>query len=472
MSSTQQRVAVAGSGVHSGVRCHVPVLSRYRLRMKQVSARANQRGRIGFRWLCFFFVAIAYQKPLAYVTAHDRTNPRLFDLAFLLAAIFVLPNLPKVRRIPRFFKVYCAIIISFSISALIYAVGILPWSVAGKYSLFFAARDWQALLLLYMAIQIPLEPNDKKKLLCLIVGMGVFTTAYCIPEYLNPMTSVQVRDDLTVGVTEGILVGPFGGAAYFKVAMYSSLYFIVTMSLAVSAGKAAKRQLLFTLAGFLALPVLFSGSRSGVAFLVVSMVAFGFLYVRSRVSWSANRIFALTFICMLLLGGARFMKKVDSVTLRRLSTLEESENSIASRLSLVTRFAEKEYVYQAYVPLIGAGYGVAPVEESISSERYRIGYGFHQTFLKNYEQGGIVPFVLFFVFLWYCFKSVVQSTKTANPLDACFAMAILAFFFANLVNSFVGNSMWYGVSGAFFLYLIHLASLQRKPVIGAGRKVA
>jgi hypothetical protein len=360
---------------------------------------------------------------------------------------------------PAFLKVYGLIILTYVCCALIYAFTILEWDM-GKFSIFFAAKYLQVLFVLYLVAKIPLDEKSKEILHSLLILIGVFTAVYCIPEYLNPIHTVEIMPGEYVTVESGILVGPFSGAAYFSLALYSPLYSVLALSRLCETRRITSAIFFLCLAMFIAWPAMFSGSRSGVAYIAMSsLFLFLFSLILSRTNSSIIKRLLYVVVGLIAIGGVVYLSfGVQNKTAERITKFEKTRNSTASRLGIFKDFGNYKYKYEDFLPFIGAGFGVAPIVESTGKDRYRVGYGFHNAFLANYEQGGVLPCVLFLVFLWMCLKSLIRSAKAKNVSRASFATAILAYFMASLLVSLVGVAPWFGTDGAFFVSLILIAA--------------
>jgi hypothetical protein len=335
-------------------------------------------------------------------------------------------------------------------------VAVLDWNV-GKYSLFFAIKGLLNLLVLIIVGSIYLNAHQKKMLHKLIILLGVFVSLYCIPEYLNPFRSIEIKPGLTVPVPEGIIIGPFSDSTYFTVSIYSTLSAMFTLSYAAYVKGIVRKAGILAIALFIAFPALYSGSRSGIVYILISVCAMTYIYIfhhKGDFALKTFKLLSIVFAAIVVLTLA----KVDNFSMRnktldRFYEYEEGSNSVENRINIYRDFFNYDYVYSDYMPVIGVGYGVAPINTS-SGAKYRIGYGFHNSYFKNLEQGGIVAFTLFFVFLYRIYKELKKRIHSSLLVERSLSMAALSFFFAALVVSWVGVGPWYSGVGIFYLTLV------------------
>jgi hypothetical protein len=154
-----------------------------------------------------------------------------------------------------------------------------------------------------------------------------------------------------------------------------------------------------------------------------------------------------------------------SFTIERFLKLEKEGNqndSIESRFFL--SISPADYFYGASLPLLGAGFYVAPVIVEYGArgafsgdhgETYRIGYGVHNMYLFPLEQGGVLALILFVVFLLSVHRSLKRVCKEASTVTKGLAIGTRAFFYAMLVMGVGGQVFWnYEGNGNLLVYLI------------------
>jgi hypothetical protein len=123
-----------------------------------------------------------------------------------------------------------------------------------------------------------------------------------------------------------------------------------------------------------------------------------------------------------------------------------------------------EYKWSALMPLIGAGFYVAPRSDGGSAQTYRIGYGVHNTYLFPFEQGGIVAFIAFLIFLYGLLFRLNRVRKVGRGSDQLLAIAALAYMLASLPAYLAGQIFWVGFgTGHFntFLLIVLLSAVRR-----------
>lgn len=421
----------------------------FRIQKRQLARRWE------FMWLCILVISFAYERPLAYLTSYDRTNPRLFDAILALGILTVLPTLRRRIPMPRALKIWALLVLWFCICAVISSLAILPLEYA-RFSLFYASRYLLGLLTVYMVLQIPLSPRRKRVLHGLVVMGGVFVAFYCIPQYLSDSHVVVVTEELEVGVGAGRFTGPFG-ASYFELAQYAALSFAFALTFFLPLRGVFVRLFGLTVTAFVAWPLFFCGSRTGVGLAVVLLIA---LITYERRLRETGLVLGMILVGRFLLGGAgRVVQAIGSgTTLMRWRELGGSEN-VMYRMTAAISFPLSSYMHEKMLPLIGGGFYVAP--RIVKGEmHYRVGYGYHSIFLFPFEQAGIIGLVLFLLFVFVVVKDTVAAWRVSGPTDRSFAAAVLAFFLATLVVGIGGHNFWQGFgSGNFNTCLIVLVCL-------------
>jgi O-antigen ligase len=142
---------------------------------------------------------------------------------------------------------------------------------------------------------------------------------------------------------------------------------------------------------------------------------------------------------------------------------EDSANSIENRLTSTSGFNLDNYKWSTLLPLIGGGFYVAPVIVG-DSEKYRVGYGFHNTYLFVFEQGGIVAAVTFLYLLYTTIRKLNRVRKVGVSTDSAFAIAALSYILASLPVYLAGQIFWMGHdSGHFNAFLIIVMLLALRP---------
>jgi hypothetical protein len=103
-------------------------------------------------WLLALVLSFCYERPLAELSPYDRINPRLFDLVFLVGLALLLFSRHRAPlRLSKPLRVWAALVLWFCICAVIYTIFLLPIE-QGMFSLFFAGRYVQGLVVLYLAL--------------------------------------------------------------------------------------------------------------------------------------------------------------------------------------------------------------------------------------------------------------------------------------------------------------------------------
>jgi hypothetical protein len=399
-----------------------------------------------FYWLCSLILSFAYERPLAYLTPFDRTNPRLFDLLVIIGILTVLPRLRNRLKLPRQFKIWGLLVSWFCFCAVIWAI-IFDWQY-GKFSLFAATKYIEGLLAIYMAISIPLDSRRKRILHGMLVLGGIFVAIYCLPEFFFRSSEVVVREGLVVNYGEGVLVGPYG-ASYFQLAQSSSLFFAFALTFFLSTYNKILRYSGPLIVTFVAWPLVFSGARTGLALMLISTAILICFEKRLR----KITIFLVIVLSLVFLAfdTSSISKGIEAGnTIQRLQNNEGGKDSIETRMSQIFSFPWSSYQEGNLLPLIGGGFYVVPASFLGSSYYYRIDYGIHSIYLFPLEQAGILGLVLFLWFLFTSAKGLFAKIKERHSTDLNFANSFFAYFIASLVVGIGGHNFWQGFASGNF----------------------
>jgi hypothetical protein len=406
--------------------------------------RAIWSSKFKFYWLCGLILSFAYERPLAYVTPFDRTNPRLYDVMVFIGILFILPKGRFRFKMPKPFRIWAMLVGWFCVCAVIWAVGPLPWEY-GKFSLFTAAKYLEGLIAIYMAYNVPINRHRKYILHAIMVIAGVFIAIYCIPEYIRDSNTIMIRPDYEVYVGHDVLVGPFG-ASYFQLAQTSALLFACALTFSFTMFRQKSNYWVsLIIAAFIAWPLIFSGSRTGLGLMIASVVAIFVLNKQLR-----KTLVILTIGCAIVYFTVDSRKTVSgiesSATIQRLQDSEGSENSIEERMGIILSFPYDSYKEKNLLPIIGAGFYVAPASFGGEGYMYRVDYGIHSIYLFPLEQSGIIGFVLFIWFIIASIRYLKMTWKSKEKLDSSFACSLLAYFVATLIIGIGGHNFWQGFS--------------------------
>jgi hypothetical protein len=411
-------------------------------------------------------VSFAHERPILVLTSMDRVNPRLFDVMVVIGILFVFPRLSRSVRLPREFYHWAWIVTIFVFCALIYAAVLLPFEY-GRFSLFFAAKYLEGLLAIYIALKIPLSQEQKKKVMWAIAVGGVYVATYCIYQHFTTSAGgmIEIAPGKFVGNYRKILTGPLS-YSYLQIAQYSSLCAIVTLSLVETTRGTKKKWGIFFLACFIAWPLFFSGSRAGLGLLFISWAA-GIMLLRGAKSRFIGLLLfigvALSVTFTVSPNITSFEKLNESTTFSRISGSEDTGNSIKSRLTSIFRFDMDSYKWSTYMPFIGGGFYVTPTINR-GVERYRVGYGAHNSYLFAFEQGGVFVAIAFLYMLYAIIRKLNFVRKSGETIDRPFAIAALSYMLASLPIYLAGQVFWMGFgSGHFNVFLIIVLLLASRP---------
>lgn len=397
-----------------------------------------ERKKILILWFLFLLASFAYEKPIFIISNMDRINPRLFDIATILA-LFILPFTKSIRLQNPIFLKYKYLLIWFGVcvifSLLIYG---FPFEI-NSYILFYYFKYLQELFVLWVASKILMEFIPLKWTFRIFILSGLFVFLYSIYEFNYGMVGeIEFAPGKFVMKPPGVIWGPFGNT-YFQIANYLPFLFIITYGFA-TLYKGTKRILLYLCSGFIAWPLFFTGSRTGLALLLISLAVF--LLVRYRIYYS---IWVVVFISLLAITFFTIFNNQNIQTLDRLEGMENNENnSIISRITLFEEFQIDSYAEDGILlPLFGGGFYVAP-----ANGNFRIGYGFHNIYVFAFEQAGLIGFILFIALLRKSYKILREGLKYFKPnkrsLEYVFIATVFSYFIAEIITGFAGHTFWRG----------------------------
>jgi hypothetical protein len=409
-----------------------------------------------FIWLCGLVLSFCYEIAIVEVTTLERINPRLFDFAFIIGILTVLPVLRATGPLSKVFKRWAGLVAVFTTCALIWTVW-LPLKEIG-YSLFYTVKYLEGLLAMYMVAKIPLTPRQKKIIHGMVIVGGIVVATYAIPQYLGGGARRVLVESAgkEAHAREGQLFSCLG-PSYFHVAWFCSLSSVMALVFFQSAKTFFSKLACLGLGLFVAWPAFFSGARSGVAMCLASWIT---LFILSKASF---KTMVIVFVVGLLIFGAAFAPKMltfetlveKSSSLQRLIGKEEagSGGTITQRLTMGFRYT-KAYAWQGWrLPFIGGAFYVVAVKQEDGSLKFRHAYGIHNMYLFPLEQGGIAAFILFFAFLVQCWKDTNKMRRSHIKEDVTFAVGMQSYFVGMCIVGLVGGC-WLGVSTANYMFYV------------------
>jgi len=401
--------------------------------------------RLPFLWLCGLVLSFAYELPLWEVTQYERANPRLFDVMFVIGVLLVWPGLRTHRPSIQPFRLWAGIVLVFGICAAVTALVLVPWEY-GKFSLFYAAKYAEGLICAYLAMQIPLTANQKRRIHQLVILGGLFVAMWCIPEYLVGKTVVQLTAKKTLRVPQGVIFGPLS-AWYFHIGQFSVLAFAMALAFVPKARTPAASWLFVGLAAFLAWPALVCGSRASLIG-VVLVLSIYVVFNKRLVGHILLLAVAGSLLWYVYTPNRKGVGLRDlSLSVRRLLDIEAADmpegHQFRSRVLAFAHSSLSDYQHHGYMAVFGAGFYVAPVVEE-GSIRYRLGYGIHNSYLFAFEQGGLLAALLFALFLGSCWRRLSMIAPSQVASDAAFGVGMKSFLFALLLMSLGGQVFWHG----------------------------
>lgn len=388
-----------------------------------------------FYWLIFLLASFAYEKPVLILSSIDRLNPRLFDIVSILG-IFLLPFTKKIEVKNLIFEKYKQLIIWFGICSFLSLIIYSFPSEIDIYIIYYYISYLQELFVLFIAVRVIAEINSLETIFKVFLWSGIFVFGYSYYEYFYGVAGeLEFAPGKFVMKPEGVIWGPFGNT-YFQIATYLPLVFILIFGYA-STLKGIKSKLIYGISAITAWPLLYTGSRTGLALLIISLLVF--MFFRFKGYYAGIVILLISVLILFSLKGGEFE------TINRLENMENNKsNSISSRITIFEEFELGSYVEDGILlPFFGGGFYVAP-----TNGNYRIGYGFHNIYIFAFEQSGVFGLILFISFLAsaskYLFKGLISFSSRKGSLEYVFLAATLSYLISEIIVGLAGHSFWRG----------------------------
>ncbi|GJM61499.1 O-antigen ligase family protein [Persicobacter diffluens] len=382
-------------------------------------------------WFVLLLLSFCYQKPILFLSSIDRINPRLFDIVSILGVLFYF-RFGDAKRPVKMLLWWKYLVLWFCFLTIITIFFYdFPGSI-NQYVLFYCFKYIQGyfILLLVSKLEFKLIPLVIKT--CFVGGVFVFV--YCVFEFFyGEYGSVEFSPGKFVNKPMGVIWGPFGNT-YFQIANYLPLLSSVIFGYSY----AKKNGLLYKLfAVLLSFPLLFTGSRTGLGLLLVSLALITIF------NKDFYFLFITAFLALIVSFSSWSDKLLETNTISRMVAMENNEhNSISDRVNLIDEFDISKYHDNGhFLPFFGGGIFVAPRDG-----KFRIGYGFHNIYVYVFEQSGVVGFLIFLTFIAHTIKGLIINV-IANRSDAVtyfFVISVLCFFISQLITGVSAHSWWRG----------------------------
>ena len=394
-------------------------------------------------WIWLIFFSFAYEKPIFIISSLDKINPRLFDLLLLIGFFITLKKRSVYNN--RIFKQWAMIIIWFTFVTLVGAsLFPFPWDIK-QFMFYFLFEYYKELLAIFILLKIPKTYYSINTIISAIIIGGIFVASYCVIELNVGIEDVIISDIKTISKPPGMVWGPYIGS-YFEIAVYIPLAFSFSLAMLIYS-KGINKIWLALITLFIAWPILFTGSRTAI-FLALLSAAIIVIQSLKRSIWTLLILgFFLTIAIALTGKFDLFFNSDQNETLNRIESLEESDSndavddSILSRVLLFKDFNIDNYDVKEALPVLGAGFYVAPTEGG-----YRIGYGIHNIYLFPVEQAGVIGIILFVMFIFVSIRILKNGLKELDKNSQLFwfVSAVYAYFIASLLIGISGHTFWRG----------------------------
>ena len=355
-----------------------------------------------------------FELPLVEFTQYDRLNPRLFDLALILALFNVRWSINRANSVVLSWELLTA---TFVFSAIVSFALLVPIKY-GLYSLFFGFKYIECLLALWILTGIQWTREDILYFLK-AANLGIIVAGtWGFLQFLGYLPQERYLPTGEKIVTqEGVILATFG-----------STYFHSGFMGAAGAGICLLLMLKKAFPIYLTVPgvffglflALFSGSRSA---LVMALIIIGSIVFRNT---KHLVISVVCFFFLLLANPVIDYIKTNSLTFKRLE--EGGASTVEGRISanyldLVPIYWE---THGAKLLAVGGGFYVVPLPNSSGELKYRIGYGLHNIHFFPLEQAGVLAF-LFSIYFWFIvFKKCIENYRKNEfaPLGVGLAISI------------------------------------------------
>ncbi|WP_265162985.1 O-antigen ligase family protein [Salinimicrobium tongyeongense] len=397
-----------------------------------------KRKNILIGWFLFLLASFAYEKPIAILSSIDRLNPRLFDIA-TFTALFILPYLKKEKSFNPLFSKYKNLILWFGACA-VFSLVVYSFPVEiNQYVIFYYLKYLQELFILYVVYKILMQFVPVKQALIVFLLSGLFVFGYSLYEfYYGVVGEIEFAPGKFINKPVGIIWGPFGNT-YFQIATYLPLLFILLLGYA-SIFTGLKRYILYLISFLIAWPLLFTGSRTGLGLLLITLT----IYFVLRYKFSYGLVLVAIFSIVVLFATNNLSDK-SFQTVERLETMESHDsNSLVGRLTIFSDFSLEKYTSDGILmPFFGGGFYVAPIDD-----KFRIGYGFHNIYVFAFEQAGLFGLFFFLLFLKEAFnylkKALNLYSVNRKSIEFVFIAGVFSYFIAELIVGLAGHTFWRG----------------------------
>ena len=419
-----------------------------------------------FRWLCLLFISFSYELPVMELSPLDRANPRLFDVVAILGIIFIHPKRHHSRTMPIIYRNWCALVKWFVACSVIWVTLWLPWGDAGRFSLYYAVKYLEGLLVIYIVATMYLSSSQKTWLHYMVVVGGIFVALYAIPEYAAGGSVRELSGAKTVSLASGTILSSLG-PTYFHVAMFSTVAFAMTLSLVEYPRRKSAKLPILVLAAFVSWPALACGARMGLVAITLALAA-ALIFIRTLRAGSLGFVllFALA-ICTgaislptvsTLMGTSKSLERLIDREQRRSGNIRERIVSPVKQM-----FFTDYYQWQGWrLPVLGGGFYSVPRLRD-GQLYFRRGYGIHNCYLFPLEQAGVVGLLLSGMFVVATVQGVRTQSTSRKTEDRAFAKGVWCFLLPLLLVASVGQVFWVGSGtenfNTFLLLLFLLATV-------------
>lgn len=369
-------------------------------------------------WLFLFVFSFFYELPLIKLP-FDRISPRLQDFVFLFGIILYGKSLFATEK-SLIYKKWSRIVGWFLCCSILSCI-ILLGDAYRLFSLLAALKYVEGLFIIKIALSVK---KDNGIILYAAFWGLILDSLYCVYQLNNPQYIEKDNGVLALAPLSGPL-----SSSYFEISQLIPLASVLVLALLV---QSEKPRLLKIIMGAITIlncwPLLFTGSRTGLFLGAISLLSFVIL---NKSKLAVPIVVAAAAATMIVID--KEWEDSELYTISRAIDLEEEEkDSIDERIGVATGFDFKRYDNAIFIPFIGAGFDIAPVNGVA-----RVDYGVHSMYLYPLEQAGIIGFVFFISFLLSSFKLLNRRRK-----DDVLSRAAFSYLVAMLVVGIGAHNFW------------------------------
>jgi hypothetical protein len=387
-----------------------------------------------FFLIAFVVASFAYEIPLVYVTNLYKLNPYLFDVAALmLVSYWFLVGRNKGWRLSLALRnplvaPWLAVVGTFFWATIVSATWV-PMRYYG-YSVFYFLQYVEGLAVLLIVLAAPIDERAKRRLLWVALLGGTWVAFYAALQFFGIVGTARVIPKGMEISLEGTGIFSTLAPTYFHAGFFSVVSTLVGFAV-LQSSRGLLRPVAAVLTLFCTIPAVVSGTRA--AFLALGIALFAVVLQREH-----RRYIATWMMAALVLGTVNFFYS-GSITMDRIEGYRPVASVHDRILGPLVQIAEEMEEHFPIMAIAGGGFYVVPI-----GDRWRMGYGIHNLYLRPLEQGGVASFIAS-IWLWIRLGTHLRrrrQTPSVSALDEHFRIAMFGYFVALLIVGWAGGFFW------------------------------